>query len=428
LDGFRKSVVQIVVNLQLFRTMPSRYVVVAAPAGFDGIPTRRHYYFKTKSAASDFKARIKRWKAELKAPTETLSFDDNDKRWLAYLRAEIGSLEQLPAILGHWKLTAKAVTNPLTIRTLGAQYLDYRQKLKLSKACRIEDKYVIGQITARLGSVPVHQVTQAQLRNFLSLGQSHSTKRKLYKVTSQMFDYARQERALVINPLAEIPRPRVTDVVTGILSIDTFEKLLRTADKEFPVLVPYIALAGFAGIRREELIREYESDQVLKWTDIDWNKKRLTIRHEVAKRTKRKSGDLRFPPMEPALIEWLKPYAQTQGDIVPIVDSTLRKQYAKLCARIGHTPLKNELRHSYGTYWLAREKKEGKGQLAKRIGNSESTLDSNYLQILTPEDGRKWFGIRRKPEKKPKAAKTSAALDQPKVFPLPLPKSALLCA
>jgi integrase len=404
----------------------NRYTRVTAPAGFDGVTDRRDYYFKTKSAAGDFKARIKRWKAELKAPTETLSFDDNDKRWLAYLRAEIGALDQLPGIIGHWKLTAKAVTNPLTIQNVGAQYLAYRQKLKLSKACRIEDKYVIGQITAHLGSVPAYQVTPSQLRDFLAIGQSHSTKRKLYKVTSQMFDYARQERALVINPLAEIPRPRVTDVVTGILSIDTFEKLLRTADKEFPVLVPYIALAGFAGIRREELIREYESDQVLKWTDIDWNKKRITIRHEVAKRTKRKSGDLRFPPMEPALIDWLGPYVQAQGDIVPIVDSTLRKQYAKLCARIGHTPLKNELRHSYGTYWLAREKKEGKGQLAKRMGNSESTLDSNYLQILTPEDGRKWFGIRRKPEKKPKAAKTStpAALDQPKVVPLPLAQSA----
>ena len=79
--------------------MNDGYTRVTAPAGFDGQATRRDYYFKARNAAREFRLRIKRWKAEQKSPTDTLSFDDSDKRWLAYLRAHVGNLELLPAIV-----------------------------------------------------------------------------------------------------------------------------------------------------------------------------------------------------------------------------------------------------------------------------------------------------------------------------------------
>ena len=90
--------------------MNDRYTRVTAPAGFDGHTTRRDYYFKTKNAAREFRSRIKRWKAEQKSPINTLSFDDSDKRWLAYLGAHVGNLALLPAIVTHWERTAKPIT------------------------------------------------------------------------------------------------------------------------------------------------------------------------------------------------------------------------------------------------------------------------------------------------------------------------------
>src|SRR6516162_11557457 len=92
--------------------MNDHYTRVTAPAGFDGQATRRDYYFKTRNAAREFRLRIKRWKAEQKSPADTLSFDDHDKRWLAYLRAHVGNLELLPAIVTHWERTAKPITRP----------------------------------------------------------------------------------------------------------------------------------------------------------------------------------------------------------------------------------------------------------------------------------------------------------------------------
>ena len=109
------------------------------------------------------------------------------------------------------------------------------------------------------------------------------------------------------------------------------KSLLETAEEEVPELIPFLAMAGFAGLRRSELVREYAEDQVLRWEDISWQKRLITIRHEVAKQTSRKMGNRRFIPMEAALLHWLGPYRKKQGLLVPLVDSAVRRRMKKLC-------------------------------------------------------------------------------------------------
>jgi len=70
-------------------------------------------------------------------------------------------------------------------------------------------------------------------------------------------------------------------------------------------------MAGFAGVRWSELVRQYAEDQVLKWEDVDWQKQLITVRDEVAKQTSRKMGNRRFIPMEAGLAPFLdKPGAR----------------------------------------------------------------------------------------------------------------------
>jgi hypothetical protein len=63
---------------------------------------------------------------------------------------------------------------------------------------------------------------------------------------------------------------------------------LATAEEEVPELIPFLAMAGFAGLRRSELVREYAEDQVLRWEDINWQKQLITVRHEVANKLRGK--------------------------------------------------------------------------------------------------------------------------------------------
>jgi site-specific recombinase XerD len=181
-----------------------------------------------------------------------------------------------------------------------------------------------------------HELGIAEIRSFLDTAKtSDSLEHKLYKVGSLIFAYGREQRALVLNPFEDIDRPEVAYTVPEILEPAKFNQLLGTAEEEVPELIPFLAMAGFAGLRRSELVREYAEDQVLRWEDINWQKQLITVRHEVAKQT------------------------------------------------------------SYASYWLARSSREGLGELSKRMGNSEAVCKRHYLETLTREEGATWFKIRR---------------------------------
>ncbi len=257
--------------------MKDRYSRVTAPAGFDGRGTRRDYYFKTRNAAREFRLRIKRWKAEQKYPADTLSFDDSDKRWLAYLRAHVGNLELLPAIVTHCERTAKPITRPFKVEELCKAFVLYREGKGLDKATLSEDRYISRRLQKHLGGYMAHELGVAEIRSFLDTAKtSDSLEHKLYKVGSLIFAYGKEQRVLVLNPFDEIDRPKVAYTVPEILEPAQFKKLLETAEEEVQELVPFLAMAGFAGARRSELVREYAEDQVLEWEDVDWQKQLIT--------------------------------------------------------------------------------------------------------------------------------------------------------
>ena len=387
-----------------------RYIRIIAPAGFDGNIGRKAHYFETKNAAKEFRSQIKRWKINQKVPGETLEISENDKRWVAYLRAHIGNLDQLPKIIGHWERTAKAIKQSFTIEQLAKAYVSYRDTQELNPATKGEDRYVAKRLTKRLGDLLAHEIGPAEIRSFLDEATSDSIKRKLYKVTSLIFQYAREHRIIVINPFDELKRPRVRYAIPGILAPEEFKQLLMTAESKVSDLFPFLALAGFAGIRREEMLKEYANDEVLQWPDIDWDKKMITVRPEVAKQTTREIGDRRFIPMEDVLIHWLSPFRKDSGPIVPIADSAFRRRFETLRDESKVKPSRNALRHSYASYWLARSRKEGLGRLALQMGNSEAVIKRHYLEILTREDGRAWFGLRR-PSAKGRSRKNASAGD-----------------
>jgi site-specific recombinase XerD len=384
--------------VQILQIMKN-YIVIRAPKGFDGYPSRRAFYCTSGNQAKELRLRIKRWKAEQKSPSETLSFDDHEKRWLAYLRAHVKNLGLLPEIVGHWERTAKTITDPLTVADLCRQFIVYRQTKKLDRRTLAEDRYIARRVSDRLGRKLAHEVTRADVRRLLDGATSQSSARKIYKVTSLIFDYGKENGVIAVHPMLDMDRPQIAYAIPGILSCAQFKVLLTTAETEFPDLLPFLALAGFAGIRRAEMVKQYAAGQVLQWSDIDFGKRLITVRDGVAKATRRKLGNRRFVPMEHALVSWLAPYRQDNGAVVAISDAAFRRRMKKLHAATKLTPDQNALRHSFASYWLARSE-NGVGALSKHMGNSESVCRRHYLETLTPEEGKQWFAIRRTKKRK----------------------------
>lgn len=154
-------------------------------------------------------------------------------------------------------------------------------------------------------------------------------------------------------------------------------------------LVPYFTLGGLAGIRRCEMVARREGDPVLEWQDIDFDANLITIRDEVAKQTNAKNRK-RCIPLEPAAKAILEPLKST-GSVFPFSQT----EFVKLTARrrnLMRVKLpENCLRNSFCSYGLTF--KAG-GDVARAMGDNESTIKRYYDQRLKPAAGHAWFEVK----------------------------------
>jgi hypothetical protein len=136
------------------------------------------------------------------------------------------------------------------------------------------------------------------------------------------------------------------------------------------------------------MIRERTKDPVIEWRDFLWAKKLIVVRDEVAKQT-RSRDRLRYVPLEPITIQLLKPLATT-GAVIPVADSTFYGMRQNLCKEMRVAWPENCLRNSYATY---AQTFRSSGDVARAMGDSESTVKRFYVQTLEPGVGRDWFNL-----------------------------------
>jgi hypothetical protein len=180
---------------------------------------------------------------------------------------------------------------------------------------------------------------------------------------------------------------RFLRVVQGLES--PRDRLERT--QKYKGLLPYLVLGGLQGFRTCEMIRERTKDPVLEWRDFPWQKGLIVVRNEVAKQT-RSRDRLRYVPLEPATIELLKPLAKT-GAVIPVADSTFYRWRQKLCKEMKIRWPENCLRNSYATY---AQTFRSSGDVARAMGDAESTVKRFYVRTLEPGAGKEWFDLSAK--------------------------------
>jgi hypothetical protein len=238
------------------------YYPIDLPAGYDGKKARSKRYCKSRSEASDLKARIRQWKLTRKYQPDTVEITDTDKGWIVYLRNELGpDLSNIPSIVAHWKATAASVRHPCTVGEMVAQYIAYRSP-SLKPRTLTDVRHRCLRFSSMFHGRKVHEITPADIRTFLDQQKHGTSQRNDYKVLSPMFAWAREKSMLVANPLNEIKRPKAVRSGPGILPLEAFSKLLKAADAKFPDLLPFLVLGGFAGLRTSEMLQERER---IKW-------------------------------------------------------------------------------------------------------------------------------------------------------------------
>jgi len=156
--------------------------------------------------------------------------------------------------------------------------------------------------------------------------------------------------------------------------------MLENADKD---LLPFVALAGLAGLREREIAR-------LTWEDVF----RVPGHIEVGA-LKAKTRSRRLVEMVPALAQWLEPYRERTGPVWTKDYNAFHIQFGRLRDNLKIPHRRNGLRHAFVSAHFALHADEG--LTAKEAGNSPQMVHKDYKELLTQKQGEAWFAVRPEP-------------------------------
>ena len=165
----------------------------------------------------------------------------------------------------------------------------------------------------------------------------------------------------------------------GAIEIFTPEEMTKLLNHAQAELVPFLAFGGFAGLRSAEIER------------LDWKDVRFETGFVVVEAAKAKTASRRQVEMAANLRTWLRPYAKQTGKVLPHNDDQLYKALRELSTMAKVSWRNNALRHSYISYRVAET--GDVNQTALEAGNSPAMIFSNYRELVTPQEAKKWFSI-----------------------------------
>ena len=163
-----------------------------------------------------------------------------------------------------------------------------------------------------------------------------------------------------------------------IFTVDELTDLLNAAATRAPEVVPMLAIGAFAGVREAEIKR-------LNWSEVDQRRGHIEIKSSKAKSARRRIVEIR-----PNLCEWLRPYAELTGSVVP-VNPRKKLDLVRKAAGLARWP-QNGLRHSFASYRLAAT--HDAPRVASELGHtSPKMLYSTYRELVLPEEAKRYWLI-----------------------------------
>lgn len=262
----------------------------------------------------------------------------------------------------------------ITVSELVARVISDRERAGRSNRYILDLRSRFNRFKADFGPRSVAAITRDELTDWIrGLDQSATSQNNYLRVIRVLFSEGVKGKFLDESPAKHVTEAKTTETEVGTLTPQELAILLQSAPEDF---VPVIAIGAFAGIRREEI-------KQLDWRDIDLTHSTIRVRPKKAK-----SARNRLVPIEENLAEWLRPLAKTEGRVwckggdkkftVSIraagfgEPGTETKEEKKAGVKF-HRPFpENGLRHSYATYWLA--KNQDSGALSLHLGHSNSRI------------------------------------------------------
>jgi integrase len=152
----------------------------------------------------------------------------------------------------------------------------------------------------------------------------------------------------------------------------------RLLESATPEILPYFAIAAFAGLRSAELGR------------LDWGEIHLDRGYIEVSAAKSKTASRRLVTILPNLKAWLAPHARKHGSILPL-NPRVKIEAARKRAGMKRWP-QNGLRHSFASYHLA--KFQDAPALALQMGHTTTgMLFTHYREVVSPQDAKQYWEV-----------------------------------
>ena len=356
-------------------------------------------FFETKEQAEKFIFETKR-----KGSVELAELAVEEKHVLGVIRQSQKYEPRL--LLEAWQRFEKEEIGDdrnLTVQELAEKFLARQKAQGRSTRTIIDDRSRLNAMTKVLGQIRAGAVKRADILRYVEGIAPGTNRRSHYKTLRKLWRWAHDLGHVKDDPMAKLKPLDEWGVNNEVLSPKLFQRFLRVIQglegpregleptMQFKGLLSFFVLGGLQGLRTCEMIRERAKDPVIEWRDFLWKKKLIVVRDEVAKQT-RSRDRLRYVPLEPVTIQLLKPLA-TAGAVIPVADSTFYRMRQNLCKEMRVGWPENCLRNSYATY---AQTFRSSGDVARAMGDSESTVKRFYVRTLEPGVGREWFNLQAK--------------------------------
>lgn len=239
--------------------------------------------------------------------------------------------------------------------------------------------HIFRDISRDFGDRIIDTITAREIDAWLARWENAGTRLTFRKWTVALWRWAQKQNYLSREVKTEAEHTesvRKADMEIGIITADTYGKLLGHFHALHPDYLPALVLAGFCGLRRAEVHNQ-------RWEDIN-----LVSGHLRVSSAKRGTPSRRLVPLCHAAVEWLS----LTADRTEWVCSNLAIDRIRNIAKDADYALpENCFRHSFISHRVA-----ATGNIAETsliAGNSPTIVQKHYLELVTKSEGEAWFNL-----------------------------------
>ena len=310
---------------------------VNLPASISANGKRERRFFATKIEATTFCEQQSVRLDNFGRNSTTLSPGQLEQAAMAFARLPEGVA--LNVVVSEYLTRHNALARSVTFKEMFERFME--SKAGHSAAYQTGLKYTLPRFEKLHGRV-VATINADDLDRAMK-GMTATVRNSFMRNLRAAFNFGKKREWLTTNPVEKIEFAAVKQKEVVTLNPNEAAALMLAAENALD-LIPYHALALFAGIRPMELER-------LEWRHVDMIEGHVEIVPEVSKTSRRRIID-----MEPSLLAWLERFVarggSTEGKIVDTANLRTRLRAVRAAAGLEKWH-QDVMRHSYASYWLA---------------------------------------------------------------------------